>query len=240
MDGAWFAVAATLGAGLAVFAGWSYLGRHRLGVRVLELQRELDTRTTELESARLQLLRQSTEDPLTAVANHGQFLEFLEREWRRARRDGLPVSLIFLDIDHFRAFNREFGRRSGDDVLRQVGRAMAAVVGRPGDLVARYHRDEFALVLAATDGPGAVALAERLRQTVEGMRVKAASDAPAEFVTVSVAAATAVPQRESAWEELDLIKAARYALREARSAGGNRVIRASPGAVGAPVLVSNA
>jgi diguanylate cyclase (GGDEF)-like protein len=208
-------------------------------VRVAELQRDLDTRTTELESARLQVQRMSTEDPLTAVANHGQFLEFLEREWRRARRDGLPVSLILIDLDHFRAFNREFGRRSGDDMLRQVGRILATIVGRPGDLVARYHRDEFAVVLAATDGPGAVVMAEKLRQTIEGLHVKAAPEAPAEFVTASIAAATAVPERESAWEELDLIKAARYALREARTAGGNRVFRASPGAVGAPQLVSS-
>jgi diguanylate cyclase (GGDEF)-like protein len=236
MEGAWIAATAALAGALAVFGSWAYISRHRLAVRVAELQRDLDTRTTELESARLQLQRMSTEDPLTAVANHGQFLEFLEREWRRARRDGLSVSLILIDLDHFRAFNREFGRRSGDDMLRQVGRILATIVGRPGDLVARYHRDEFAVVLAATDGPGAVAIAEKLRETIEGLHVKAAPEAPAEFVTASIAAATAVPERESAWEELDLIKAARYALREARTAGGNRVFRASPGHVNAPEL----
>ena len=229
-------VAALIGA-LAAFGIWSYASRRRLAIRAAELERTLEARTTELESARIQLQRLSTEDSLTAVANHEQFLEFLEREWRRARRDGLPVTLIFIDVDHFRAYNREFGRKAGDDVLKEVGRVMTNTVGRPGDLVARYHRDEFAMVLASTDGPGAFKIAERLRQGIEELQVPAATDAPAPVVTASVATATAVPQRESAWEELDLIKAARHALREARATGGNRVFRATLGMAGPPELV---
>jgi two-component system chemotaxis family response regulator WspR len=229
-------IAALVGA-LAAFGVWAYISRQRLVARAAELEKTLEARTTELESARIQLQRLSTEDPLTAVANHEQFLEFLEREWRRARRDGLPLTLIFIDIDHFRAYNREFGRKAGDEVLKQVGRSLTAVVGRPGDLVARYHRDEFALVLASTDGPGAFNISERLRQSIEELQLPAAKDAPAGVVTASVATATAVPQRESAWEELDLIKAARHALREARATGGNRVLRANLGMAGPPELV---
>jgi two-component system chemotaxis family response regulator WspR len=229
-------IAALVGA-LAAFGVWAYISRQRLVARAAELEKTLEARTTELESARIQLQRLSTEDPLTAVANHEQFLEFLEREWRRARRDGLPLTLIFIDIDHFRAYNREFGRKAGDEVLKQVGRSLTAVVGRPGDLVARYHRDEFALVLASTDGPGAFNISERLRQSIEELQLPSAKDAPAGVVTASVATATAVPQRESAWEELDLIKAARHALREARATGGNRVLRANLGMAGPPELV---
>jgi diguanylate cyclase (GGDEF)-like protein len=230
-------IAAVIGA-LAAFGVWSYVTRQRLAVRNAELERALESRTTELESARIQLQRLSTEDPLTAVANHEQFLEFLEREWRRSRRDGLPLTLIFIDIDHFRAYNREFGRKAGDEVLKAVGRALAGIVGRPGDLVARYHRDEFALVLASTDGPGAFNISEQVRQSIESLKLPAAKDAPADVVTASVATATAVPQRESAWEELDLIKAARHALREARATGGNRVLRANMGLAGPPELVT--
>ena len=229
-------VAALIGA-LAAFAVWSHAARRRVVARAADLERLLETRTTELESARIQLQRLSTEDSLTAVANHEQFLEFLEREWRRARRDGLPLTLIFLDVDHFRAYNRQFGRKAGDEVLKQVGRVMAALVGRPGDLVARYHRDEFALVLASTDGQGAHNIAQRLRLSIEELQVPSANDAPAPVITASVATATAVPQRESAWEELDLIKAARHALREARATGGNRVLRANLGMAGPPELV---
>jgi diguanylate cyclase (GGDEF)-like protein len=229
-------LAALIGA-LAAFGIWAYATRRRLAVKAAELERLLESRTTELESARIQLQRLSTEDSLTAVANHEQFLEFLEREWRRARRDGLPLTLIFVDIDHFRAYNRQFGRKAGDDVLKQVSRVMASMVGRPGDLVARYHRDEFALVAASTDAPGGFNIAERLRQAIEDLQVPSANDAPAPVITGSVATATTVPQRESAWEELDLIKAARHALREARATGGNRVLRANLGITGPPELV---
>ena len=233
----WLPLVAALIGALAAFGIWSHASRRRVVLRAAELERLLETRTTELESARIQLQRLSTEDSLTAVANHEQFLEFLEREWRRARRDGLPLTLIFLDIDHFRAYNRQFGRKAGDEVLKQVGRVMAGLVGRPGDLVARYHRDEFALVLASTDGQGAYNIGERLRQAIEELQVPSANDAPAPVITASVATATAVPQRESAWEELDLIKAARHALREARATGGNRVLRANLGTAGPPELV---
>jgi diguanylate cyclase (GGDEF)-like protein len=233
----WLPIVAALVGGLTAFGVWAYVSRLRLMNRANELEKTLEVRTTELESARIQLQRLSTEDPLTAVANHEQFLEFLEREWRRARRDGLPLTLIFIDIDHFRAYNREFGRKAGDEVLKQVGRSLATIVGRPGDLVARYHRDEFALVLASTDSPGAFNISDRLRQGIEDLQLPAAKDAPAGVVTASVATATAVPQRESAWEELDLIKAARHALREARATGGNRVLRANLGMAGPPELV---
>ena len=234
----WLPIIAALIGLLAAFGVWAYVSRQRLYLRAAELDRTLETRTTELESARIQLQRLSTEDPLTAVANHEQFLEFLEREWRRARRDGVPLTLIFIDIDHFRAYNREFGRKAGDDALKAVGRALTGIVGRPGDLVARYHRDEFALVLASTDGPGAFNISEQIRQSIEGLQLPAAKDAPSSVLTASVATATAVPQRESAWEELDLIKAARHALREARATGGNRVLRANLGLAGPPELVT--
>jgi two-component system chemotaxis family response regulator WspR len=234
----WLPIIAAVCGALTMFGVWSYVSRQRVIMRATELERALESQTTELESARIQLQRLATEDPLTAVANHEQFLEFLEREWRRSRRDGLPLTLIFIDLDHFRAYNREFGRKAGDDVLKQVGRTLASVVGRPGDLVARYHRDEFALVLASTDASGAFNISEHVRQSIERLQLPAAADAPSTVVTASVATATAVPQRESAWEELDLIKAARHALREARATGGNRVLRANLGAAGPPELVT--
>jgi diguanylate cyclase (GGDEF)-like protein len=224
-------------AAMTACAGWAYLTRQRLARRVGDLSQELELRASEMESVRMQLMRQSTEDSLTAVANHEQFLDFLEREWRRSRRDGLPLSIVFVDLDHFRAFNRQYGRRAGDDCLRQVGQTLATLVGRPGDLVARYHRDEFGVLLAGTDGQGAVNLAERIRQAVEDLKIPAAKDAGKPCVTASVSLATAVPMGQSTWEELDLIKAARHALREARSAGGNRVLRADLGLSGPPELV---
>jgi diguanylate cyclase (GGDEF)-like protein len=175
----WLPLIAALIGALATFGIWAYASRHRLTRRAADLERALETRTTELESARIQLQRLSTEDSLTAIANHEQFLEFLEREWRRARRDGLPLTVIFIDLDHFRAYNRQFGRKAGDEVLKEVSRVMTNIVGRPGDLVARYHRDEFAMVLASTDGQGAFNIADRLRQSIEDLQAPSAADAAA-------------------------------------------------------------
>ena len=94
----WLPIMALVIGALMVFSMWAFVGRHRLSVRMADLSRSLETTTTELESARIQLQRLSTEDPLTAVANHEQFLEFLEREWRRSRRDGLPLTLVVTAI----------------------------------------------------------------------------------------------------------------------------------------------
>jgi diguanylate cyclase (GGDEF)-like protein len=207
---------------LCCWLGWQL---RRTQARLRELHGTADARTNELESARIQLQRLSTQDDLTALANHEQFSEFIEREWRRARRDALPVSLVFLDVDHFRSYNRQYGRPAGDECLRQIGQALAAAARRAGDLVARYHRDEFALVLSSTDDEGAMRVAERVRRAVEALQIPAAKDAGAPVVTASVAVVSAIPKSQSAWEELDLIKVARQAMRDARAEGGNRVHR---------------
>lgn len=226
MDGSLGTLSVIVGTVLAGTCIWLAWQMRRLQVRLKDVGDALEARTTELESARMELQRLSTEDGLTALPNHEQFLEFVEREWRRARREVHPVSLVFLDIDQFRSYNRQFGRRAGDECLRQVGRAVEGLAGRGGDLIARYHRDEFAVVLSATDAAGAMLVGERLRQAVEALEIPAARESNGPVVTVSVAVASTIPERESAWEELDLIKAARHALREARAAGGNRVLMA--------------
>jgi diguanylate cyclase (GGDEF)-like protein len=217
------AASVVFGAG-AAWLGWQV---RRLQAALRETSAALETRTTELESARLELQRLSTEDSLTALANHEQFLEFVEREWRRGRRESNPVSLIFLDVDHFRSFNRQYGRRAGDECLRQIGKAVEGLAGRAGDLIARYHRDEFAVVLSGTGAAGALRVANKIRHAIEGLEIPAARDADTPHVTVSVSVACAIPDRQSNWEELDLIKAARHALRDARAAGGNRVLTAT-------------
>jgi diguanylate cyclase (GGDEF)-like protein len=219
---AWGVAAAVVALAVAV-CGWLVGQVTHLRSRLKEVLSALEARTTDLERARLQIQRLSTEDDLTALANHDQLLEFLQREWRRARREASPLSLVVADVDDFRAYNRQYGRRAGDECLREIGHALSKLGRRPGDLVARYHRDQFAVALAATEPPGAHAIAERLRRAVESLGVPAAKSASAAVITVSVGVSTIVPPRDSALEELDLVKAARHALRHARESGGNRV-----------------
>lgn len=230
----WLPLIAALAGVLSTLGVWSYFSQRRTAQRAAELARALDERTTELESARMELQRLSTKDPLTAVANHEQFLETLDREWRRARRERLPLTVIFVDLDHFQAYNQQFGREEGDRILKNAGRALANIVSRAGDLVARYHRDEFAMVLASTDSAGAARVSELMRKSIQELQEPAAKDAPAAVVTASVAVATVLPEGETTWEELDVIKAVGLALREARASGGNRVVRTTIGIPGAP------
>lgn len=222
----WGTLALVAGLVLIGMCFWLGVQLAQLRSRLKEVASVLDARTTDLERARLQIQRLSTEDDLTALANHEQLLEFLQREWRRAKREQTAVTLLVADIDDFRAYNRQFGRRAGDECLKAIAGALAGIVGRPGDLVARYHRDQFAVALASTESAGAQTIAERVRRAVEALQVPAARDASASVVTVSVGVSTIVPPRESALEELDLVKAARHALRHARETGGNRVSQA--------------
>jgi diguanylate cyclase (GGDEF)-like protein len=215
------ALTAALLGGLGVFGIWSYVERRRSVAQLSDVTRQLDSRATENESLKLQFQRLSMEDPLTAVANHERLFDFLEREWRRARRDGQPTTLVLVDLDAFQEFNRQYGRPAGDDCLRDVARALGRIVGRPGDLVGRYQRDAFALVL-------------------ESLQVTAAAGAPAPVVTASIAVATGASTHDAAWEDLDLVKAARLALRDAQDRGGNRVRYASVGKFGEPQLVGDA
>jgi diguanylate cyclase (GGDEF)-like protein len=214
-------------AGALVFGAWAATGRRRLAERNAELERTLAERTEDLDSLRLQVQRLSLQDPLTGVATHEQLFEHLEREWRRAKREGIPVSLVLVDLDGFQAFNDQYGREAGDECLKQVGRAIGRLVGRPGDLVARYQGDEFGILLAATGVDGARSVAERIRLGIEGLQIPAATGAPAPVVTASLAVTTAASFRDSEWEDLDLFKTARQALREAQTGGGNRVRRSS-------------
>lgn len=234
------ALTAALLGGLGVFGIWSYVERRRSVDQLSDVTRQLDSRATENESLKLQFERLSMEDPLTAVANHERLFDFLEREWRRARRHGQPTTLVLVDLDAFQEFNRQYGRPAGDQCLRDVARGLGRIVGRPGDLVARYQRDAFALVLAGTDAHGARSIAERVRLGIEGLQVTAAAGAPAPVVTASIAVATGASAHDAVWEDLDLVKAARLALRDAQAKGGNRVRYASVGKSGEPQLVGDA
>ena len=97
----------------------------------------------------------SVVDPLTGVANRRRLDDALEREWRRARRRGNAMSLLMLDVDHFKLFNDSYGHPAGDRCLQQIALALVAACQRPGDMPARYGGEEFALLLPETARDGA-------------------------------------------------------------------------------------
>jgi len=174
----------------------------------------LEERERQLVEANGRLEALARLDGLTGVLNRRGFQEALEREVANAARYGTALSLILLDVDHFKAFNDDFGHPAGDDVLREL----AAVLGekaRAGDLVARYGGEEFAVFVVGAATRGSRSAAEKLRRAVASHRW------PHRPVTASFGVATF---RGDAGDADALVDAADRALYRAKNAGRNRVV----------------
>ncbi len=204
--------------------------------KLLRVQEELERRNAELEQARAHLEqanqalhRLSYLDALTGVANRRHFNEYLDQEWRRAMRKQASLSLVLLDVDHFKRLNDMAGHQYGDDCLRQVGVALAASVRRAGDLAARYGGEEFAVILPDAQPDWVLSFAEEVRQAIAALEIPHPVS-PYGVLTVSVGAATAVAVEQQGVSSL--IAAADKALYAAKEAGRNRVSFAPILAVG--------
>lgn len=206
--------------------GGFLLGTRRSQRRERELTARLTERNEELQAARAELARLTSLDGLTRLASSDYFQQFLEREWRRALRELTPLSLMMLDLDHFKTYNERLGHQAGDDCLKRVATVLRDAVGRPGDLVARHGGEEFIVALARTDAVGVQALATKLRTAIEDLQLEHPASPVAGHVTVSIGVVTAVPSRSVTWQEIELVAAAGRALAEAKRLGRNRVERA--------------
>lgn len=157
-------------------------------------------------------------DGLTGLANRRQLDRTLTIEWARAQRSGAPLSLLLIDVDHFRRFNERHGHLGGDQALRLVADSIAAHVRRSSDLAARYGGEEFAVLLPETDQTRAQAMAESIRQTIVQMPP---FEPEQQAITVSIGVTTCRPGKGDALESL--IEAADKALYSAKHNGRNRV-----------------
>jgi diguanylate cyclase (GGDEF)-like protein/hemerythrin-like metal-binding protein len=178
---------------------------------------------TEIDLLQVQLREQATRDALTGLYNRGYLDSTLERELARCKREGEALSVVMIDVDHFKRFNDHYGHQAGDECLKNVARTLQASARRASDLVARYGGEEFSLVLPHTDAAAAQQLAEAVRLAIEGL------DMPHELspqgrVTISVGVATMAGG--SARSVASLLRAADEALYRAKGAGRNRVMLA--------------
>ncbi|WP_168798682.1 diguanylate cyclase [Herbaspirillum sp. ST 5-3] len=185
--------------------------------RVRERTSELDQALNNLADANRKLTELSHIDGLTGVGNRAYFNQVLCNEWRRSLRAGEPVSLLLLDIDHFKKVNDTYGHLAGDMCLKQVANAIRAVLQRPADGVFRLGGEEFVVLLPGTDPQGAFHVAERIRQEVA--RVEVRFEAHIIAVTVSIGVNSVVA--DSASEEESLIHDADLAMYEAKNKGRN-------------------
>ncbi|MFM9436283.1 two-component system, cell cycle response regulator [Janthinobacterium sp. CG_23.3] len=160
-------------------------------------------------------------DPLTKIANRRHFDSFLEKEWQRAVRSGAPLSLVVLDVDHFKLYNDSLGHPAGDLCLQHVAQALQTHACRQTDLAARYGGEEFALLFAETDAEAALPIAEAIRHHIETLRLPHPRSATSAWLTVSIGVATIYPHLLDSKEALFV--AADRAMYAAKEGGRNRV-----------------
>lgn len=163
-------------------------------------------------------------DPLTGVHNRRYFDQRLGEEINRASRSETPISCLFIDIDHFKTFNDEYGHQIGDRVLQEVASIIKSQMRR-SDVMARYGGEEFAALLTNTDSKLAAEIAERIRHIIADNEYELAETVRSR-ITVSVGVATMLPEHGCDNEETgqELVAKADSALYDAKGEGRNRVV----------------
>jgi len=173
-----------------------------------------------LGAANAELSALASTDALTGLANRRMFDATLRKEWFRALRDGAPLSLLMIDIDHFKDLNDRYGHQAGDAYLTAVAGVIERNVRRAGDMAARYGGEEFAVVLPGTAAGGALEMAESMRRAVMAARFDTiVRDGPPITVSIGVAATVPIAGAGAA----TLLHSADAALYQAKRNGRNRV-----------------
>jgi diguanylate cyclase (GGDEF)-like protein/hemerythrin-like metal-binding protein len=185
----------------------------------------------ELEDSNRKLELLSISDGLTGIANRRRFDEMLEQEYARHSRAGAKLSLIMLDIDHFKQFNDCYGHVEGDKCLQQVAQVIAACAPRPTNLVARYGGEEFACILPETECIGAITISEKIRQAIIDRGIPHKKSKVADCVTVSLGVVTV--RCIAGGMAMDVVTQADELLYQAKASGRNRVEYTRPSEAGA-------
>ena len=176
----------------------------------------INTLLTQKNEIRI-LKQQVVRDSMTHLINHQHFLELLSQEVSRAERYQHSLSLIMADIDHFKAINDDFSHLAGDRVIKTVAGCLQQEI-RESDLVARYGGEEFAIILPGTPIQDACIAAERIRKTIESLRIKHEDN----WIDFTMSLGIAAFQAEAGATSIELIKRADSALYQAKKQGRNR------------------
>ncbi|MCB2107918.1 MAG: diguanylate cyclase [Rhodobacteraceae bacterium] len=159
-------------------------------------------------------------DSLTGLPNRRAFDQAFAREWRRTRRIQEYLSIVMIDVDHFKQYNDLYGHGAGDECLREVASALGRCLQRPADIVARYGGEEFVALLPGTDATGGAAVADAMGLAVERANLAHKGSSVCGHVTISRGVASTVPESDEEPERL--LKAADEELYQAKKTGRNR------------------
>jgi diguanylate cyclase (GGDEF)-like protein len=166
--------------------------------------------------------KQAVTDSLTGIPNRRSFTERIATEFKRSLRDQVPLSVILLDVDTFKAYNDTYGHGRGDQCLQKVSRHIKDSLKRPSDFCARIGGEEFIVLLPETSLAGAVKVAEKIRKNIEQAKIEHKSAPVYGLVTASMGVASSENQKISSYEQL--VKNADQALYQAKKKGRNRVV----------------
>ena len=193
--------------------------KNQLEIEVDERTGQLKTALSKLTEAHIILKELTTIDAVTGIRNRQYFDEVFEKEWKRATRQSYEISMLVLDIDHFKRVNDIHGHLAGDECLARVAKAIDDMLNRPSDVVARFGGEEFVVILPYIGKVNACMLAEQIREKIEDLAFE--GDAAGIKVTISIGVATMVPSTGE--DPQRLIGNADEALYKAKSTGRNRV-----------------
>lgn len=174
-----------------------------------------------LNKAKVKAEIQANSDTITKIANRRYFDVRLEEEWARNYRSQQPLSMLAIDIDHFKAYNDLYGHPLGDDCLNQVAQAISRSVTRSSDVVARTGGEEFNVILPNTNLEGAKRVADKVLEAIQGLRIEHAGSEVANVVTVSIGVSSVIPV--PSFSTRGLMLATDQALYQAKGEGRNRI-----------------
>lgn len=196
--------------------------REQFAQELGDLTGSLRNRNRQLQGARKQLTALANVDELTGLGNRRMVNRILQEEINRARRTGMDLSVIMLDVDHFKNYNDTYGHPAGDEVLQKLAGIMQRASTRAGEIATRYGGEEFLLILPGASAESAMRTASHLRTMVEEERIPHGTSAVADYVTVSQGVITLRP--EAGHDPGDIIKKADNALYDAKDSGRNAIV----------------
>lgn len=222
---AWFGVGKMLDWPIIIWSSISSIIVNLFVAAILERQERISFlqglllahESAERERLNAELERLAHQDALSGLANRRHFDNTLKQEWERLLREQNPLTLLYLDVDHFKAFNDTYGHAVGDTCLTAIGKVLLEAARRPGDLAARYGGEEFVVLLPVTDQEGALEVALRILEDIDQLNIPHSASSTAPHVTVSIGLATFTPSAEGSIDKL--LEAADQALYAAKHAG---------------------
>jgi diguanylate cyclase (GGDEF)-like protein len=208
---------------------------------ILKLKKEMDERKAreeellyvkqQLEKSNEVLKQHSIIDGLTGVFNRSHFDEMIKKEWQRALRNSTPISLILADVDCFKGYNDTYGHQMGDTCLQKIARTLSKPLKRPGDLIARFGGEEFAIILPDTYFDGALTLTNEMQMNIEKANIHYPESSVSNRITLSMGVASTIPDQvksftvvSSRYSQLkSFIESVDQALYLAKNSGRNQI-----------------